>query len=205
VLEVGPGTGRDAAAVAAAGHRVVALDRSPEALALIERSGQTAVRCVLADGLVSPFPDGSFDLVYHLGLLEHFRDPMPLLRENHRLLRSAGTLVVDVPQTFHAWTLIKKALIAADRWFAGWERQYTPGQLRRVVEGAGFEVMETYGDWMRPSLLYRSTRAGMARLGDLTPAHPPWPERSKLGDAWLRTSPGLLTTNTVGVVARRTS
>jgi SAM-dependent methyltransferase len=204
VLEVGPGTGRDAATVAAAGAVVTVIDPSAEALSLIERSGHgRALRLVRGDGQSAPFPDGSFDLVYHQGLLEHFPDPMPLLRENLRLLKPRGILVVDVPQTAHAWTAIKKTLMAFDRWFAGWETQYTPGALRRVVQVAGFEVLESYADWLRPSLIYRSARAVAARARLRLPQYPPWPLRSAWGDAWLRTSVGQLTAMTIGVVARR--
>ncbi len=216
VLEIGPGTGRDALALAARGAHVVALDSSAEALALIER-GLAVPRaaplagslCLLqGDGLHTPFADGRFDLVYHQGLLEHFRDPMPLLLENRRLLRPGGMLLVDVPQTFHAWTLIKKTLIAADRWFAGWETQYTPGQLQALVTSAGFDVLDVFGDWMHPSLAYRCVRAGMGRLGVRLPQRPPLPRAmetaaDRLTRAVMATRAGRLTALTVAVVARK--
>ena len=62
-------------------------------------------------------------------------------------------------------TLIKKALIAADRWFAGWETQYTMHSLQRMVEEAGFEVVHCYGDWMRPNLIYRIIREIAKKAG----------------------------------------
>ena len=206
VLEVGPGTGRDARALAAAGGSVVALDRSERALELI-RSGSSAGPgpvLIRGDGLQLPFRNRTFNVLFHQGLMEHFLDPLPLLLENHRVLRPGGILVVDVPQTFHPWTLIKKVLIAADRWFAGWETQYTPAELRCVVEQAGFEVLEVYGDWMRPGLMYRVARATLGRVGVHLPQTPPWST-----DAWrvtrrfLGTPLGLCTAFTIGVVARK--
>jgi len=216
VLEIGPGTGRDALALAARGAHVIALDRSAEALALIQR-GLAAQRmaplegslCLLqGDGLRTPFPDGSFDIVYHQGLLEHFRDSMPLILENRRVLRPGGILLVDVPQTFHAWTVIKKTLIAADRWFAGWETQYTPGQLQRVVTGARFDVLDVFGDWMHPSLAYRCARAAMGKAGVSLPKRLPVPHAldraaERVTRAVMATRPGRLTALSIGLVARK--
>jgi len=46
-----------------------------------------------------PFPDGSFDVVYHSHVLEHFprRAGFDFLRECHRVLRSGGILRIAVP------------------------------------------------------------------------------------------------------------
>ena len=82
---------------------------------LSERTGLD-IMFVCGDGLNLPFPDGVIDIVFHQGLLEHFRDPMPLLEENARVVRPGGHLLVDVPQTFHVYTVLKKCLIAVGKW-----------------------------------------------------------------------------------------
>ena len=104
-----------------------------------------------------PFADGTFDVVFHQGLLEHFRDPLPLLRENIRVLKPGGFLVVDVPQTYHYYTLGKQILIALDRWFAGWETQFTSASWRPGPQ-RGLQIVRSYGDWMVPGLWYRALR-----------------------------------------------
>ena len=96
------------------------------------RGPGATVHLVRANALALPFRDGTFDVVFHQGLLEHFRDPRPLLAENARVVRRGGRVVVDVPQTFHPYTVMKKALIAANKWFAGWETQFTPRALERL-------------------------------------------------------------------------
>jgi SAM-dependent methyltransferase len=210
VLEVGAGSGRDSAALARAGARVFLLDASAGALELAALTdGEFRGRSlVLGDALGSPFPDATFDVVFHQGLLEHFPDPLPLLLENRRILKPGGILLVDVPQTFHPWTVLKKALIAVDRWFAGWETQYSPPGLERIIRRAGFELLGTYGDWMNPSLAYRLVRqalmAGGVRL-PLEPAQPSWLRhlRSHARDAVLSRRAGLYTAQTIGVVARK--
>lgn len=189
VLEVGAGSGRDTIALARAGAQAVVLDYSPMSLELVRRQAQAAgltVHLVRADALAMPFRDGAFQVVFHQGLLEHFRDPMPLLRENARVTRRGGRVVVDVPQTFHLYTAMKQALIAVDRWFAGWETQFTPAELEGRVRDAGLAPARTYGEWMVPGLAYRVVREVLKRgLRVTLPLHPRGPR------AWERFWAGL--------------
>lgn len=179
VLEVGAGSGRDTLELARAGAVAVVLDYSPASLELVRRQARERgipVHLVRADALAMPFRDGAFHVVFHQGLLEHFRDPMPLLRENARITESGGRVVVDVPQTFHPYTVMKQALIALDRWFAGWETQFTPAGLERRCREAGLVVRRTYPGWMVPGLGYRVVREVLRRaLGWSLPLDPHGP------------------------------
>lgn len=175
VMEVGAATARDSATLALQGARVVALDYSHEALRLAreaaERSG-AGLMLVCGDALALPFREGAFDLVFHQGVLEHFREPLPLLLENARVTRPGGTVLVDVPQTFHIYTVMKKTLIAFNAWFAGWETQFTTGSLRRLLREAGLEPRSAYGRYFSPSLAYRVLREVMMKLGMRLPLRP---------------------------------
>jgi SAM-dependent methyltransferase len=158
VLEVGAGSGRDALELARAGASTFVLDYSPASLELVQRQARERgipIHLVRADALAMPFREGAFDVVYHQGLLEHFRDPRPLLAENARITRSGGRVVVDVPQTFHAYTVMKQILIAFDVWFAGWETQFTPRELEERLAGSprpGFGCAAATGSgWCRVS------------------------------------------------------
>jgi SAM-dependent methyltransferase len=179
VLEVGAGSGRDTLALARAGAVAVVLDYSPAALRLVQRqAGEqgVAVGLVRADALAMPFRDGAFDVVFHQGLLEHFRDPRPLLAENARVAARGGRVIVDVPQTFHLYTVMKQMLIALGAWFAGWETQFTPGGLERRLRETGLVVQRTYGEWMVPGLWYRVLREVLKRGVRITlPLEPPAP------------------------------
>ncbi len=180
VMEVGAGSGRDLLALVREGARGVVLDYSPASLELVRRQAAAQglpVHLVRADALRMPFRDGTFDVVFHQGLLEHFRDPMPLLRENARVAARGGRVIVDVPQTFHLYTVMKNVLIALDRWFAGWETQFTPAQLERLVAATGLQVRRTYGEWMVPGLGYRVVRELLKRgTGLALPLEPRGPE-----------------------------
>jgi SAM-dependent methyltransferase len=212
VLEVGAGSGRDTLALVRAGATAVVLDYSPASLEIVRRQAREqglGVHLVRADALAMPFRDGAFQVVFHQGLLEHFRDPMPLLRENGRVTRPGGRVVVDVPQTVHPYTLMKQALIAVNAWFAGWETQFTPGQLETRLAAAGLRVRRTYGEWMVPGLAYRLLREVLKRtlriVLPLEPRGPAW--WSNAWTAWrarlARRRWALYTCHVIGTVAEK--
>lgn len=104
ILDLGCGTGRIAAPLAAAGLRVVGVDRTPEMLAAITaKPGGDAVRIVRGDAGALPFagtrsaggspPTGVFDAV----VMSHFLHLQPTLepiaRELRRVLRPGAALV----------------------------------------------------------------------------------------------------------------
>ena len=211
VLEVGAGSGRDTLGLVRAGAIGVVLDYSPASLAIVQRLAREQglpVHLVRADALAMPFRDGTFQVVFHQGLLEHFRDPMPLLRENARITRSGGRVVVDVPQTFHLYTAMKQTLILVNRWFAGWETQFTPAELERRCREAGLKVRRTYGDWMVPGLAYRVFRELLKRGARVRlPLEPEVPVLSPLMRAVRARMRGrrwaLYTSHVIGTVAEK--
>jgi SAM-dependent methyltransferase len=212
VMEIGAGSGRDLLELARLGAHGIVLDYSPASLALVRQQALARgipVMFVQADATRMPFRDGAIDVSLHQGLLEHFRDPRPLLAENARITRPGGRVLVDVPQTWHLYTLMKNALILANRWFAGWETQFTVGRLESLVRGAGLEVVRSYGDWMVPGLWYRVVREVLKRgLGVRLPLHPSGPAWWSRG--WERFRAGLRgrrwalhTCHVIGTVGRR--
>jgi len=212
VMEIGAGSGRDLLELARQGARGIVLDYSPESLQLVKDQAKAQgirVMFVQADATRMPFRDGSIDVSFHQGLLEHFRDPMPLLKENARITRPGGRVLVDVPQTWHLYTLMKNSLILVNRWFAGWETQFTVGELERLVRESGLDVVRSYGDWMVPGLWYRATREVLKRgTGARLPLHPGGP--AWWSNAWdglrarLRTQRWALhTCHVIGTVGRR--
>ena len=195
VLEVGAGSGAGhARAGARRGRRgrarLLARRRWRSSGARRGRQGDPCCSCA-PTRCAMPFRDGAFDVVFHQGLLEHFRDPMPLLRENARVTPRGGRVVVDVPQTVPP--------LHADE--AGADRVSTPGspagrrssrprQLEaRCSRGGTARCVRTYGEWMVPGLCYRVLREALKRaLGVCAAARSARP--GVVGGVWQRDARG---------------
>jgi len=177
VLEVGAGTGRDSFGMVEHGATVFMLDYSINSLNIIKNiaTEEKVEVCPVGGNAFSlPFPDTSFDLVFHQGLLEHFREKeaLDLLKENIRVLKMGGLLLVDVPQRYHIYTVMKHILIALDKWFAGWEREFSISELDKLLRSLSVVPVHRYGEWMYPSLFYRVFREGLSKFGIKLPLNP---------------------------------
>lgn len=211
ILEVGGGSGRDSIRLAQMGADVTVIDYVRSSLDVVARNAERAgvvLTLVHGNALDMPFPEGTFDAVFHQGLMEHFRDEQPLLIENRRVLKTGGLVLIDVPQKFHIYTVFKQTLIAMNKWFAGWETQYTIDELEAIVRKAGFDVAGRYGDWMCPGFFYRAARRGLAGLtGVRLPKYPRIFPFAQLNDAWRgawrRTPVAMYTYAMIGVVGRK--
>lgn len=189
ILEVGAGSGRDSFRLAQENGVVFVLDYSPQALKIVSNlnlKNDSRVFLIQGDACHIPMPDASMDIVFHQGLMEHFKDPMPLLKEHFRILKPGGFLLVDVPQKYHIYTLIKQVLIFFNKWFAGWETQFSIGQLKKLIQQAGFEVRHHYGRWMRPSLFYRIFREILKKMNIKLAQYPSGFRLTRTVRDWLR-------------------
>ncbi len=213
ILEIGAGTGRDSFPLAARGAKVVQLDYSENSLRILNNLAQEqhlSVGIVGGDAFHLPFRDNTFDVVFHQGLLEHFRkrEAEALLKENIRVIKPGGFILVDVPQRYHIYTLAKHLLISLNLWFAGWERSFSVVELRALLQRLGVDPFYSYGEWMYPSFFYRVTREMFKKVGVQLPLAPkPLKSlsqfRANIRHSLLRTSLPLYTGISIGVVARK--
>jgi ubiquinone/menaquinone biosynthesis C-methylase UbiE len=175
IMEIGAGSGRDGFKLIDAGAKVIMLDYAQASLHVIKTLAQESgkhVWLVRGDAFHLPFKQDALDLVFHQGLLEHFADPRGIVTENYRVLKPGGFALADVPQRYHFYTVAKHLLIWLNKWFAGWETEFSRRQLENLFSRAGFEIHHVYGDWMRPSFAYRLLRELAKKAGIKLPLYP---------------------------------
>ena len=102
VLDVGCSTGYLAAAIAARGNEVLGVEYDEASAAIARERGLEVLTADLeTNDLAAHFGAGSFDVVVFADVLEHLRDPLPVLRRSHDLLAPGGYVVISLPNIAH--------------------------------------------------------------------------------------------------------
>jgi SAM-dependent methyltransferase len=112
------------------GVELYGLDYSGQALAYTRQRGHHHL--IQGDLTRLPFPDGTFDVVTALDVVEHIREDEGALREVNRILRPGGVLLVSVPAYRFLWGPHDTAL----QHF----RRYTRREMATLMRRAGFRV-----------------------------------------------------------------
>ena len=131
--------------------RIVALDAAAHMLAIarwrVAAAGlQDRIVLERADAKRLPHPDGAFDGVLSNTILHHIPDPVPFLREAHRVLRPGGAFLVrDLhrpPTEADAWALVDRYAAGAstaqrELFFASFHAALTVDEARAAASAAG--------------------------------------------------------------------
>lgn len=114
-----------------------------------------------------PFDDASFDAVFIIEVLEHVPNPFATLGEIHRVLRPGGTLIVSVPNPYHAKEIIWNLFRVPDR--QGHIYSWTRQAMTKLGEMNGFRLDDVGGTYFHPpipmvpllarSIVYRFVRS----------------------------------------------
>jgi len=137
------------------------IDRSPNALNLARRTAATfdvAIETCLGDAATLPIADDEVDVVLSGGLLEHFREPVPILAEMVRVLRPGGLLYADVvPRKLSLYRLSELRRLLRDPWMrAGiYESSFGPEMYREWLLELGLEDVQAMWCGVYPRLTAR--------------------------------------------------
>jgi SAM-dependent methyltransferase len=129
VLDVGAGSGAVSKAVAAAGGRSVALDRS---LDMLSHRTDTRLPAVVADARHLPFADACFDLVVAAFVLSHVSDPIQVLAEARRVVRPGGAVLASTFSSRSSHPCKSRVDEVATRW--GWRPPPSYRRLKAELE-----------------------------------------------------------------------
>jgi 2-polyprenyl-3-methyl-5-hydroxy-6-metoxy-1,4-benzoquinol methylase len=159
VLDVGAAQGLLSRELTARGWRVTAIEGDGEAAA----AGAAACERMIVADLDRGVPplEGAFDAIVCGDVLEHLREPTPVLAALTRQLAPGGDVVVSVPNIAHLWVRLS---LAAGR-FEYAERGildrthlrfFTRRSLGALLAGAGLRVVRLTAT---PAPLYQVTPA----------------------------------------------
>jgi len=161
ILEIGVGVGHVLSEVCRRarcwGVGVDVLPSAMEASRRTAKAARVAVDLALGSGFALPFGDGSFDVVFSLGVIEHFEEArsLAMLREHARVCRAGGRVIVSTPNRLDVVHSARVALLGKRyRYYP--ERSYTPRGLRKLLVRAGMRPLARDGHALLWSL--RQTR-----------------------------------------------
>jgi len=145
VLEAGCGVGQWVFLLQDMGFEVFGVDISAISIgiAMQYRGGSF----IIADVRQLPFRASIFDFIVSFGVVEHFSNSTRAIKEFCRALRSGGSCLVTVPNSFSFHRFVKPILNLMrrqDLGYVGYENFYTPAKLANMMVLAGFDPVN-YG------------------------------------------------------------
>jgi ubiquinone/menaquinone biosynthesis C-methylase UbiE len=148
IIELGAGKASDLILLAERGAHTYALDYSSESIKAIRywaRKRNVQIKTIQKDARKTQLPDRFFDLAYSIGLVEHFTDPFPIIKEQIRITKDGGFVMIDVPQKYTLYTIAKHIRMKRGTHPFGWETEYSKHELEQLTKKVGQSVWKIYG------------------------------------------------------------
>jgi len=119
----------------------------------VRREGEGSIFPILGVGEALPLADASCDRVTCTEVLEHVADPAAAVAEMARVLRGGGLLLLTTPSRggIEKWERLAAPLVFVKRLLRGrsaddgphaYDEPLYAADLRRILEGAGLELMD---------------------------------------------------------------
>lgn len=136
----------------------IGVDCSP---AIMQFHGkQTHLQVIGGDVSGLPFNSGLFEMVICLGLVEHFKNSVPVLEELRRVTRPGGYAMISVPSLYSIFPALAPFwYFTGGRYRYGWRqmigRMYSKKSFHSLLKKAGWQAIEIFPfkvgsllDWM---------------------------------------------------------
>jgi ubiquinone/menaquinone biosynthesis C-methylase UbiE len=149
VLEIACGTALDSYMLAQKiDGKSFASDISEKSISLAKQWSKffkKKIKLSLQDAKKTSYKDGYFDVIFSQGFLEHFKNPTPYIKEQIRILKPGGYLIIDVPQKYNIYTLYKHLMLFLKKYPFGWETQFAPEDFKRIEKKFNIKLTQLFG------------------------------------------------------------
>jgi SAM-dependent methyltransferase len=165
ILEIGAGTGRQAAEIAQRGFAIDAIEISAS-----NYSGARIYPITDYDGRHIPFPDATFDIVFSSNVLEHVPDLSQLNRDIRRVLKPDGYCIHVMPtHVWRFWTTVSSLPAVA---------QYLGSSREPALPPAKAQTESRVGIWQRLRRHFGRHGERGNVISELWLFHPSWWRRA---------------------------
>jgi ubiquinone/menaquinone biosynthesis C-methylase UbiE len=111
------------------------------------------------------FAAGTFDVIHSCHTIEHLAHPSRVLKDHARILKSGGLLLLDAPNI-----ALTQAEDIVEEWFVDKHLyHFSARTLTRMVEAAGFEIIEAPDPRDRENLFLVAKKTGTSHAVDPDP------------------------------------
>ena len=154
ILDYGCGAAPYLSHFRARGARVSGAELTPSVVQTCRAAGLDVALIERADRI--PFPDGEFDIVYLMQVIEHIARPHEFLSEARRVLKPGGALYLAMPNARSIWRHV-----FGTNWVPGWFAPfhvfvYSLPAIRVLAAAHGFAVVRSWSatpdSWLRLNL-----------------------------------------------------
>jgi SAM-dependent methyltransferase len=101
------------------------------------------------------FGSESFDLIYSMGTIEHFKEYRQALEEIYRVLKKGGRAIIGVPNKWDPF--LRPVMVTFLYWLNlygyGYEKSFSMRALERMLRDVGFETLQRSGILFMPGSL----------------------------------------------------
>jgi 2-polyprenyl-3-methyl-5-hydroxy-6-metoxy-1,4-benzoquinol methylase len=153
IIEIGAGSGTNAALMAKRGAKVTILDYSIKAIErskIFFKNNDLDAEYIIQDALNIPLDFvEKFDIAMSFGLTEHFLDDQrERINDTHfKLIRKGGIIFISVPNKYCIpYQISKKYLESTGNWNVGEEYPYSRRELHEISKRNGITEYSIFGD-----------------------------------------------------------